>query len=255
MQLAVVVGGGNVAMDVARTSLRLGAESVTVVYRRRVEDMTAQAEEIEGAIAEGCEILELNAPLSIVTENGKVTGLEVQPQIIGDFDHGRPKPVKADCPPAIIECERVLMAVGQAIDGESLGINDLTLKRGQIVANEFGEIEGLPGVFSGGDCESGPATVIRAIGAGKAAARNIDTYLGFDHTITCDVDIPVAVTADRMACGRSNTTERAADARKHDFDIMEQGLSDQEACQESDRCLRCDQFGFGGFRGGRTCSW
>ncbi|MCI9628808.1 MAG: FAD-dependent oxidoreductase [Eggerthellaceae bacterium] len=251
----VVVGGGNVAMDVARTSLRLGAESVTVVYRRRVEDMTAQAEEIEGAIAEGCEILELNAPLSIVTENGKVTGLEVQPQIIGDFDHGRPKPVKADCPPAIIECERVLMAVGQAIDGESLGINGLTLKRGQIVANEFGEIEGLPGVFSGGDCESGPATVIRAIGAGKAAARNIDTYLGFDHTITCDVDIPVAVTADRMACGRSNTTERAADARKHDFDIMEQGLSDQEACQESDRCLRCDQFGFGGFRGGRTCSW
>ena len=147
------------------------------------------------------------------------------------------------------------MAVGQAIDGESLGINGLTLKRGQIVANEFGEIEGLPGVFSGGDCESGPATVIRAIGAGKAAARNIDTYLGFDHTITCDVDIPVAVTADRMACGRSNTTERAADARKHDFDIMEQGLSDQEACQESDRCLRCDQFGFGGFRGGRTCSW
>lgn len=251
----VVVGGGNVAMDVARTSLRLGAQSVTVVYRRRVEDMTAQHEEIEGAIAEGCEILELNAPSKIITKDGSVAGLEVQQQVIGAFDRGRPKPVKADCPPTVIECDRILMAVGQDVGAGMLNAEGLPIKWGQIIADEFGEVEGMSGVFSGGDCESGPATVIRAIGAGKAAARNIDTFLGYNHIIETDVEIPVAQANDCMACGRSNTTERSASARKHDFAIMEHGLTEQEAEQESNRCLRCDRFGFGAFRGGRTRSW
>ncbi len=254
-QSIVVVGGGNVAMDVARTSMRLGAASVTVVYRRRVEDMTAQDEEIEGAVAEGCDIRELTAPARIITEGDKVCGLEVQPQMIGAFDRGRPKPVKADAPTEVIPCDRVLMAVGQAVGSGPFAADGIPVRWGQIVASPFGEVEGMPGVFCGGDCESGPATVIRAIAAGKAAARNIDAHLGFSHSISVDVEVPAAQASDRMPCGRSNTTERMAALRKHDFNIMEKGLSDQEALQESSRCLRCDRFGLGAFREGRLQSW
>lgn len=254
-QSIVVVGGGNVAMDVARTSMRLGAESVTVVYRRRVEDMTAQEEEIEGAVAEGCDIRELTAPVSIVVEDDKVRGLEVQPQVIGAFDRGRPKPVKADAPAEVIPCDRVLMAVGQGVGSEPFAEDGMPVKWGQLVAGPFGEVPGMSGVFCGGDCESGPATVIRAIAAGKAAARNIDSHLGFSHEISVDVEVPAAQAADRMPCGRSNTTERMAAVRKHDFAMMEIGLSDQEAAQESSRCLRCDRFGLGAFREGRLQSW
>lgn len=107
----------------------------------------------------------------------------------------------------------------------------------------------------GGDCETGPATVIRAIAAGKAAARNIDEFLGFDHIISVDVDIPPACAADRAPCGRSNTMERSAQDRMADFAMMEHGLSAQEAVQESGRCLRCDRFGLGALGGGRTFSW
>lgn len=254
-QRIVVVGGGNVAMDVARTSLRLGAESVTVVYRRRIDDMTAQREEIDGAIAEGCEIMELAAPLRVIERDGCVTGLEVQPQIIGQFDRGRPKPVKADTPPQTIECDRVLMAVGQAVGASELGADELPVEWGKVVTSPFGQVEGMEGVFCGGDCESGPATVIRAIAAGKAAARNIDEFLGFDHVIETDAEVPDARATDRMPCGRSNTTERSAEVRRRDFAMMECGLTDQEAAQESNRCLRCDKFGLGAFRGGRELSW
>lgn len=147
-------------MDVARTSLRLGAESVTVVYRRRIDDMTAQREEIDGAIAEGCEIMELAAPLRVIERDGCVTGLEIQPQIIGQFDRGRPKPIKADKPPQTIECDRVLMAVGQAVGASELGADELPVEWGKVVTSPFGQVEGMEGVFCGGDCESGPATVI-----------------------------------------------------------------------------------------------
>ena len=254
-QRIVVVGGGNVAMDVARTSMRLGAESVQVVYRRRVEDMTAQAEEIEGAIAEGCEICELMAPVRIVTEDERVVGLEVQPQVIGAVDHGRPKPVKAARPTEVIPCDRVLMAVGQAVGAAALDAGDLPVEWGRIVAGPFGQVPGVEGVFAGGDCETGPATVISAIAAGKAAARNIDEFLGFDHIISVDVDIPPACAADRAPCGRSNTMERSAQDRMADFAMMEHGLTAQEAIQESGRCLRCDRFGLGALGGGRTFSW
>ena len=120
-----VVGGGNVAMDVARTSIRLGAEKVTIVYRRRVQDMTAQVEEIEGARAEGCEVLELHSPKEIVVEDGHVVGLRVEPQIIGGPRNGRPAPRKADAPDVTLDCDVVAVAIGQAINSkpfEDLGV-------------------------------------------------------------------------------------------------------------------------------------
>jgi NADPH-dependent glutamate synthase beta subunit-like oxidoreductase len=255
-QRVCVIGGGNVAMDVARTSVRCGAEKVTIVYRRRVADMTAQDEEIAGAQAEGCELLELNAPLRIATDDaGRVTGLVVQPQIIGEVKRGRPSPRAADKPEVTIPCERVMVAIGQAIDSKPFERFGVPTKWGRIVTDEAAEVPGLDGVFAGGDCQTGPATVIRAINAGKVAAGNIDSYLGFDHRIELDVEIPQVQFQGKMECGRCETTFREAEERKRDFDEIENGLTTEEVMQECSRCLRCDHFGYGAFRGGRIQEW
>ncbi|SER40120.1 NAD(P)-binding protein [Parafannyhessea umbonata] len=251
-----VVGGGNVAMDVARSAVRCGAEKVTIVYRRRVIDMTAQDEEIAGAEAEGCEILSLNAPLRIVAKGGIVSGLAVQPQIIGEFRGGRPFPRPADVPERVIPCDRVVVAIGQAIDSSAFEGQGVPCSRGRIVARADGSVEGFEGVYAGGDCQSGPATVIRAVNAGKVAAANIDHYLGFDHKIDKhNVEMPPVKFKGKISCARCEMTSREASGRTGDWNLVENGLSREEALQEASRCLRCDHFGHGAFRGGRIMQW
>ncbi|MCD8330106.1 MAG: glutamate synthase, partial [Lachnospiraceae bacterium] len=119
-----------------------------------------------------------------------------------------------------------------------------------------GSLEGdVPGVFVGGDCVTGPATVIRAIAAGKVAAANIDEYLGFHHSISCDVEIPPANLADRKPCGRINLRETGSGERKNNFEHVEMGMTEEEARQEAGRCLRCEHFGYGILKGGRENRW
>ena len=253
----VVIGGGNVAMDVARTAKRLGAADVNIVYRRRKEDMTALSEEIDGAIAEGCNLMSLMKPARIeANPDGSVKRLWVKPQIIGQNDKaGRPSPVDADKEEVEIPCQIIVAAIGQAIDSahfENLGI---PVNRGSIKAQSSSGIEGFPGVFAGGDCVTGPSTAISAIAAGKVAAANIDAYLGYHHEIKVDVEIPAPVVEDKPACGRTELRFRLAKDRGGDFMEIEQGMTEQEACQEASRCLRCDCFGYGAFRGGRTTKW
>lgn len=157
-------------MDATRTAVRLGAASVKCVYRRRISDMTALPEEIEGAMAEGCEVLPLKAPVRIETDDdGAVTALVVQPQVIGEVRGGRPAPRKADQPEERIACDVVLMAVGQVVDSKSFAQAGVPTDHNNIVTADDGSVPGLEGVFSGGDCVSGPATVILAIEAGKVA--------------------------------------------------------------------------------------
>ena len=252
----VVVGGGNVAMDVARSAIRLGAKTVKIAYRRRKADMTALAEEVEGAVADGCEIMELNAPTRIEkTDDGKVAALWVQPQIVGEVKWGRPAPVNADAPEVRIACDKVLVAIGQSIESAHFADNGIPVNRRRIAAKDTGDFDGIDGVFSGGDCVTGPATVIKAIAGGKVAAANIDEYLGFDHEITSGVELPPVRFADREPMGRVNMTERPASERTKDFDLMEFPMTDQEACQESGRCLQCDHFGCGKLKGGRELKW
>ncbi len=107
-------------------------------------------------------------------------------------------------------------------------------------------------LFAGGDCVTGPATAIRAIAAGKVAAANIDEHLGFHHEIRVDIDIPTPKLNNRAPHGRINTTEREACLRKCDFEDIECGLTEEGAVTEASRCLRCDHFGFGIFKG-RAC--
>lgn len=252
----IVIGGGNVAMDAARSAIRLGAAKVRIVYRRRVSDMTALPEEVEGAVAEGCEMAELLAPVRIeVGENRQVDALWVQPQIIGQVKNGRPAPRKAAVGEKRLACDRIIVAIGQDIETRPFEESGIPIRRGVIDALNWSGIQDIPGVFAGGDCVTGPATVIRAIAAGKVAAANIDEYLGFHHPIETEVEIPKIRLDDRPACGRVNMTERNPVERKRDFALIEQGMSEEEASQEASRCLRCDHFGFGCFKGGRIERW
>jgi NADPH-dependent glutamate synthase beta subunit-like oxidoreductase len=257
-----VIGGGNVAMDAARSAIRLGAAKVSLVYRRRQEDMTALPEEVYGAAAEGCDLVTLQAPLKIEgNASDEAVALWTEPQMIGPMENGRPKPVCAGKAPVRLPCDILILAIGQDIDSKAFAEYGVKTRRGAIAAGPDGSIEGMShdpgmaGVFAGGDCVTGPATVIRAIEAGKVAASNIDRALGFSHTITCDMEIPAPPLGDKKPWGRVNMEERESSARKRDFDPVEAPMSCPEATGEAGRCLRCDKFGLGAFRGGRIRQW
>ena len=253
----VVIGGGNVAMDCVRSSLRLGASEAKIVYRRRKEDMTALPEEVDGALEEGCGLMQLHAPLRIeADENGNACALWAQPQIIGKIDAwGRAKVSAAAKEPVRIAADVVVVAIGQGIETRHFEQAGMSVKRGNLAALPDGMVSDLPGVFAGGDCVTGPATVIRAIAAGKVAAANIDNYLGFNHLISVDVDIPAAISEDKHHCARVNLGEKDAQERKGNFEHIECGMTAQEAAQECGRCLRCDHYGYGIFKGGRAAIW
>ena len=251
-----VIGGGNVTMDAVRTAKRLGAKKVSVVYRRRVADMTALPSEIEGAIAEGIEVQTLKAPASLdIDENNHIKGIYVTPQMISSIKGGRAsiKPTGED--DIYIPCDVLVVAIGQNIETKHFEEAGIPVERGKIVTKKNGAVETLPGVFAGGDCASGPASVIKAIAAAKVAAANIDEYLGYHHEISCDVEIPEARLDDRTPCGRVNLTEREASERVKDWDGCENCMTEKEAKQEASRCLRCDHFGYGIFKGGREKLW
>lgn len=174
-----VVGGGNVAMDAARTAKRLGAEQVFLVYRRSEEEMPARREEVHHAREEGIEFKMLCSPQEIVGKDGWVTGMVVTDMELGEPDaSGRRSPVCVVGSEHTIDCDTVIVAVGTRANplltkaAPGLAVSP----RGYIVTDEDGATS-LPGVFAGGDIVTGSATVILAMGAGKRAARAIDRYL------------------------------------------------------------------------------
>ena len=180
-QRIAVIGGGNVAMDSARTSLRLGAEKVFLVYRRSREEMPAREEEIENAFEEGIEPRLLTNPIRILGDDkGWVKGLEcVQMELTEPDDSGRRRPVPIQGSEHVIDVDMVVVAIGQGPNPLLTSTTpDLTLtKWGNIVADEETGRTSKKGVFAGGDIVTGAATVILAMGAGKIAARSIDQYL------------------------------------------------------------------------------
>lgn len=184
-----VVGGGNVAMDAARTALRLGAEKVYIVYRRSLEELPARKEEVEHAMEEGIEFLLLHNPLQIIEyrneedprdpKNGFVKAMQCIKMELGEpDDSGRRRPVPVPGSEFIIDVDTVVMAIGTSPNPliknttEGLEVN----RRGGIIINEDG-LTSRTGVYAGGDAVTGAATVISAMGAGKLAAASIDSYL------------------------------------------------------------------------------
>lgn len=255
-QEVAIIGGGNVSMDAVRTAKRLGAKKVSIVYRRRVADMTALPSEIEGAVAEGIEVQTLKAPASLdIDENNHIKGIYVTPQMVSSIRGGRASIKATGEEDLYIPCQTLIVAIGQNIETKHFEESGIPTEWGKILANKDGSFDDMPGVFSGGDCASGPASVIKAIAAAKVVAANIDEYLGYHHEISCDVEIPAASNEDRTPCGRVNLTEREAGERVCDWGGCENCMTEKEAKQEASRCLRCDHFGYGLFRGGREKSW
>lgn len=243
----VVIGGGNVAMDAARSAVRCGAADVRIVYRRRQDDMTALESEVESAVMEGIELMTLVAPKAIEKDaDGNCTALIAQPQMIGPYDKaGRPSPMDANKEPERIPCDIILIAVGQDIVSQPFEDFGMKAKWGIFEAGLDTKVADMPGVYVGGDCATGPSTAIRAIAAGKVVAYNIDEYFGLRSKVRCNVEAPEAKENNRQPTGRANITERPAYLRKQDFDHVENAYTYEEAMQEAGRCLRCDHFGCG----------
>lgn len=240
----VVIGGGNAAIDSARTAIRQGGD-VTVVYRRELKDMPAIEEETAAAKEEGVKFLFLAAPHRIVgDEAGNVRALEIAKTRLGEFDaSGRRKPVPTG-EVQRLECESVILAIGEALDAEFARASGLRLREGgKIEVNRYTLETSRPRVYAGGDLIAGPNNVSSAMAYGKVAARAIDGQLmGSDRweTLTAGVAYGQTVPGEPNAEPRHSGHALDPVIRCHCDEEVVAGLTREEALTETSRCLRCD---------------
>jgi len=241
-----VIGGGNVALDSARTTLRLGADEVNIYYRRSREEMPVTEVEYDEAVNEGIQVNFLVSPTRIVSANWKVTGLQCIRMRLGEPDEsGRRRPIPVEGSESFVEADTVIAAVGQAPDHSFLppgsALERMVVDNNTLATN-------VPGVFAGGDFVTGPGFVVEAIAAGRRGAIAIDKYLRGDISRVEMYDLKgggiTEVTKEeeetweeqpRIKMPRLPVLER-----KRSFIEVEQGLSEEQARQEAKRCLRCD---------------
>ena len=250
----VLIGGGNVAMDAARTAVRLNAKTVHV-FTRNPDDYTALSEEITCAMQEGVRFRTLLSFLNIETdkENNNVSAVWLQPEIVGELNEaGLITTEHSEKYPYRFKCDMLIFGVGQRSDSEAFEKAGLPVNRGRIVADEYCQVEDTDGVFSGGDCVTGPSTAINAIAAGQVAAYNIDEYLGYHHKVEFNEQIPPALPNPCIPTGRMEIEEKDPFERRVNFDHVELPMTYEEAMRESGRCLRCDHYGCGAMEGGRV---
>ena len=252
---AVVVGGGNVAVDAARTALRSGADEVVLLYRRTRKEMPAHHEEVDAAEAEGVKLEMLAAPVEVITENGRLKALKCIKMELGEPDKsGRRAPVPIKGSEFEYRCDFVFSAIGQktapeAFERESKETKPALSRRGAIEVNEATQATNRPGIFAGGDAVSGPAVVIDAIAHGHRAADMIHQYLTtgamqapeplFISQREAFGQIPPRVYEDVERIPRHTMPERPAAERKHDFVAVELGLLQPDMEAEAARCLEC----------------
>ncbi|HEX7504447.1 MAG TPA: FAD-dependent oxidoreductase, partial [Syntrophales bacterium] len=241
----VIVGGGNVAMDCARSCLRLGFKEVEILYRRTRKEMPARSEEIEEALEEGIKIRYLAAPVSVLTEGNKVKGVEcIRMQLGAPDSSGRRRPVPVKGSEFKVKADVVIPATGQK--------PELTFVKDLVPATGWGTIEvnpetlrtNLENVFAGGDCVSGPATLIEALDAGNKVARSIDAYLQ-GRTFEPEVSFKgIDVKAQRVmgfvdTCAQEKVSLLDPKTRVKSFAEVEAPYNDVAAMREANRCLRC----------------
>jgi len=247
----VVIGGGNTAIDCARTALRKGAKKVKLVYRRTQEEMPAEPFEVEEALHEGVEMVFLTAPNKIIVEGGKKK-LRCIKMALGEPDRsGRRRPVPVDGSDFDIDADTIIGAIGQSTNTQFL-YNDLPVK-----LNKWGDIEingktsqtSEPKIFAGGDCVTGPATVIQGVGAGRRAAEAMDSFLekGYvkeeNFNYNCSrgsmEDLPKWEFEEMPKFERAKMPSISVAARKNNFNECETGLDEKTARAEAHRCLKC----------------
>ncbi len=248
----VVVGGGNVAVDVARTAFRVGAEEVQIFCLESREEMPAWEKEVEEALEEGIVINPSWGPKKIVQENGRVRGIEFL-RCVSVFDaEGRFHPSFDEETRQFVETEAVIISIGQAPDISFLtkdGQLEMALWRGNLRVDENTLSTNIPGVFAGGDFTTGPTFVIRAIASGRRAALAINGYIQGEKGRLKIVDEKSPLHLDQgLALEEESTDEKPRaklamerpEERTRDFREVEKGFSEEEAWYEAKRCLRCD---------------
>jgi len=244
-----IIGGGNTALDAARTSWRLGAKEVTVIYRRSRKEMPANDIEIEEAGREGVIFHYLAAPTRLMGKDGKLTHLEYREMELGEPDEsGRRRPVPKEGTETVIEVDNVINAIGQFpvtdfLTKDSIGLSKW--KTIEVVNALTGETT-REGVFAGGDAVTGASIAVEAIGAGRRAARSMHLYLSGEpvgvpeKVITPRSHIPdVEELKEVQKSERVHMPELSVDERRLSFKEVELGLEEQMAKTESERCLRC----------------
>ena len=246
----VVVGGGNVAVDAARTAVRLGCEKVTMVYRRSREEMPAYAEEIEGALEEGVNIHYLSAPVRIHGTAGKVTGFECIRTELGPPDaSGRRRPVPVEGSEVIIPCDAVIPAIGQEPDVQCVMDSGLGIgRRNTLEVHPLTHQTCMADVFAAGDAVSGPATVIDAIAAGHRTAEAVHRFLcGEDLAALEELQPPSSskssdwnpISPETARAARAVLEHMAVKDRVGSFDEVSLGLRKGDGQSEASRCLNC----------------
>ncbi len=241
-----VVGGGNTAIDAVRTAVRLGAKNVTLVYRRTENEMPAEPDEIFDAKEEGVNFRFLAAPVRVLNENGKVTGLEIQNMELGEPDEsGRRQPVAIKGSTDVIECDTVISAIGQRVSSGCIDSVELT-KKSTVSVDEKTFMTSVDGVFAAGDViNKGPDIAIKAIAGGKYAARSIDCYIkGIEvpnelpvYSVNNNFDASVLEGLPFIDKCKINLED--ANTRKNNFNEVASTLTKEEAQKEASRCLEC----------------
>ncbi|MBW2207476.1 MAG: FAD-dependent oxidoreductase [Deltaproteobacteria bacterium] len=247
----VIIGGGNVAIDAARTALRLGCEEVSIVYRRSREEMPAYPEEIEDALAEGVKIHYLTSPVEIRGTEGKVIGFQCIKTELGEPDaSGRRRPVPVEGSEFIIDCDAVIPAIGQQPDiawaMDEAGLE--TSSRSTLIVNPHTMQTSIPNVFASGDAITGPATVIEAVSSGHKATEAIHRYInGEDLNLFAEElaaleppsrewqEIPKDLAKESRARGAHRDPRESVSS----FEEVNLGFTEEEAQQEAYRCLNC----------------
>ncbi|MBW1676175.1 MAG: FAD-dependent oxidoreductase [Deltaproteobacteria bacterium] len=246
-----VIGGGNSAIDAARCALRLGAEDVTILYRRFRTDMPAQEEEIIAAEEEGVKIEYLVNPLRFLGDDGHVRKVICQRMSPGEFDSsGRRKPIPIEEDFLALDVDQVVIAIGQATDLSFASLNgDINVSRRGLIEIQEGTRTraGEAMIFAGGDVVTGPETVIGAIAAGRKAAAEIDSAIRslngepeFIPPLEPEIEIPVIYDEDIQEKAREVMSEVPTQERIKDFREVEIGFTKEAALAEACRCLRCD---------------
>jgi NADH-quinone oxidoreductase subunit F len=242
----LVIGGGNSAIDAARTALRLGANNVTVVYRRTRDAMPAYEEEIEEAEHEGVKLRMLTLPEEVLTKNGRVCGLRCREMSLAGFDRsGRRRP-EAVGEAFVIPADQVIAAIGQTLDLDSLlGGLDLKRKWRQFIdANPMTGQTSADWLFAGGDAVTGPDSVVGAVAAGERAAVGIDHFLtGENHAFwrkDHKIDTFFDPGADPLPTAREKMPAISVERRRNSFEEVEHCWDTPVATRQAKRCLRCE---------------
>ncbi|TFH03375.1 MAG: hypothetical protein E4H14_16765, partial [Candidatus Thorarchaeota archaeon] len=241
-----VIGGGNAAIDSARVSLRTGASEVSIVYRRSKSEMPANEMEIEDAEHEGIDFKILSSPVKILETGGKVTGLRCIKMELGEPDaSGRRRPVPVPDSEFDIEADSIVVAIGQGIEADDY-FSDLEYTEWGLIQTDKQSLQtNVQGVFAGGDAVSGPATVVKAVGAGKKAAISIDRYIR-GESVSQEISTPRIISATIDVDRAQATEERRAampmleaEGRATTFDEVELGFDAKISATEASRCINC----------------